>query len=87
MPRTVTIDNFKSSAKKGTYVFNNLPDTIFTKTYVEGQTPTSTTVRYPYQITEKIIQKNMDKVIPTTTNTSTYKKLAAIPVEKVNIKN
>ena len=87
MPRNITIDNFKSSAKKGTYVFNNLPDTIFTKTYVEGQTPTSTTVRYPYQITEKIIQKNMDKVIPTTTNTSTYKKLASIPVEKVNIKN
>ncbi len=87
MPRTVTIDNFTSKAKTGTYVFNNLPDTIFTKTYVEGQTPTSTTVRYPYQITEKIIQKNMSKVIPTTTNVNTYKKLASIPVQKENIKN
>lgn len=87
MPRTVTIDNFTSKAKTGTYVFNNLPDKVFTKTYVEGQPVTKDTVRYPYKITDKIIQKNMSKVIPTTTNVNTYKKLAAIPVEKINIGN
>ena len=98
MPINVTIDNFKSSAKN-TYVYDDLPDIIFESTYQEGVTPGKFTVRYPYQITKTITQKNMTKVIPTCKGTyqrnsnSSYKdypkyyytKLNSIPVTKINI--
>lgn len=85
MPKTVTIDNFTSKATN-TYVFNNLPNTIFEKTYVEGVEPTKNTVRYPYQITERIIQKNMPKVIKNCGSTNAkYSKINSIPVTKENI--
>ena len=85
MPHTVTIDNFTSKATN-TYVFNNLPNTIFEKTYVEGVEPNKNTVRYPYQITERIIQKNMTKVIKNCGSTNAkYSKINSIPVTKENI--
>lgn len=98
MPKNVTIDNFKSSATN-TYVFNDLPDIIFTKTYQNGVTPGKFTVRNPYVLTQTITQKNMTKVIPTCAGTYqrnktnaykdyptyTYNKLKSIPVTKVNI--
>ena len=98
LPINVTIDGFKSSAKN-TYVYDDLPDIIFTSTYKEGTTPGKFTVRYPYQITKTITQKNMKSAIPTckgtwqrnTTNgykdypTYTYNELKSIPVTKINI--
>ncbi|MBE6536559.1 MAG: hypothetical protein E7673_01260 [Ruminococcaceae bacterium] len=85
MPANVTIDNF-THLSKNMYVFNNLPNTIFVKTYVEGVTPTINTVRYPYQITKSITQKNMPKLIPNCKSTGTnYSKLREIPVKSENI--
>ncbi len=54
MPQNITFENFTSYANKKTYVFNDLPDIIFEKTYVEGVAPTKDTVRYPYEITKSI---------------------------------
>lgn len=98
MPINVVIDNFKSSSTN-TYVFNDLPDIIFESTYQDGVAPGKFTVRYPYQITKSITQKNMKKAINTCSGTYqrntvngyrdyptfTYNKLKAIKVTKVNI--
>ncbi len=59
MPENITLENFTSNANKKTYLFNDLPDVIFEKTYVDGETPTKTTVKYPYQITKSITYVNM----------------------------
>jgi len=57
MPRNITIDNFTYKGKQ-LAVFDDLPDIIFTKTYVDGEPVTSETVRYPYRITESITFRN-----------------------------
>ena len=96
MPENITIENFQSYAKKKTYLFNDLPDVIFEKTYVEGQTPTKTTVKNSYQITKSITYVNMTPftVCPGTTSapsgmgTYTYNKLKSIPtstIEKTDV--
>lgn len=89
MPENITVENFtvhkRSNGK--TYMFNDLPDIIFESTYVEGEEPTSTTVRYPYQVTKSITYVGMDPFVMCkgTTNTSlgyTYEKLNSIPVHR-----
>ena len=89
MPQNITIENFTSriGSKGKTYLFNDLPDVIFKNTYVEGETPTSTTVRYPYQITKSITYIGMEPfyMCRGTANTAkgyTYELLNSIPVTK-----
>lgn len=56
MPRNITIDNFKFNCKEMS-IFDQLPNEIFHKTYIEDDptfVPTAETVRYPYQITESV---------------------------------
>lgn len=98
MPINVTIDNYKSSAKNN-YVYDDLPDILFTSTYEEGKIPDKFTVRNPYQITKTITQMNMSAAIPTCKGTYqrnshssykdyptyTYTKLKGITVTKKNI--
>ena len=80
MPINVTIDNFKTNARK-IYVFNNLPDAIFSYNY-DPNNITSTSVRYPYQLTKSITFKNMSKDIPVCAGSaSTYKKLNSIEIK------
>lgn len=93
LPINITIDNFESESSN-VYIFNDLPDIIFKKTYTEGVIPTISTVRYPYQITKTITQMNMPALIPTCKGTTaapsgyptyTYDKLNEIPVNSINI--
>ena len=91
MPQNVTLENFTSYANRKTYLFNDLPDIIFEKTYVDGQTPTKTTVKYPYQITKSVTYVGMTpfEMCAGTTKASsgmgtyTYNKLKGIPVTTV----
>ncbi|MBQ9069788.1 MAG: hypothetical protein IJY23_00370 [Clostridia bacterium] len=83
MPRNVIVDNYTSGASN-VYLFNDLPDKIFTATYVEGETPTKNTVRYPYVLTESVTYKNMAKSIPVCKSTSCTK-LRSIPITEINI--
>ena len=56
MPKNVVIENFTYGCNEMS-IFDELPDIIFTKTYDEEDpnfVPDETTVRYPYQITEKV---------------------------------
>lgn len=96
MPENITLENFTSYANKKTYLFNDLPDVIFEKTYVDGQTPTKTTVKNAYQITKSITYVGMTpfEVCAGTTKaasgmgTYTYNKLKSIPtttLEKADV--
>ena len=96
MPQNITLDNFTSCANKKTYLFNDLPDIIFEKTYTEGAEITKATVKYPYQITQNItyIGMNQFEMCKGTTKASssefgtfTYQKLNSIPVHKDVDKN
>ena len=88
LPHSITFENFTSRANKKTYVFNDLPDIIFEKSYVEGEEPTITTVRYPYQITKSITYINMTPFencagttkAPEGMGTYTYESIKNIPV-------
>ncbi len=85
MPENITIENFTSyiGNKGKTYLFNDLPDVIFESTYVEGEEPTSTTVRYPYQITKSVTYVGMEPFVMCKGDISsgyTYEKLKSIPV-------
>lgn len=92
MPENITFENFTSHTRtaNNTYVFNDLPDIIFEKTYVDDASVTITTVKYPYQITKNITYiGNMtqfktckgDTSAPDNMNTTyTYEKLNGIPV-------
>ena len=56
MPRHITIENFTYGCNQ-MCIFDELPDIIFEKTYDEEDpnfVPNENTVRYPYQITEKV---------------------------------
>ena len=56
MPRGITIENFTYGCNQMS-IFDELPDIIFDKTYDEEDpnfVPNENTVRYPYQITEKV---------------------------------
>ena len=80
MPRNVVIDNFKCKAKYNTYVFNNLPDAVFTK--APGTSKDSVT--NVYQLTESVTFKNMgNKNIPICSgNKNIYTKLHSIKIIK-----
>ena len=78
MPKNVTLDNYQTNASK-IYVFNNLPDNIFT--YSPGTSKTSVT--NVYQLTKSITLKNMgDNVKVCSGSSSTYKKLYSIPITR-----
>ncbi len=56
MPRHITIENFQYGCNQ-MCIFDELPNIIFEKTYDEEDpnfVPNENTVRYPYEITEKI---------------------------------
>ena len=90
MPQNITFENFTSYANKKTFVFNDLPDIIFDKTYVDNASVIKDTVRYPYQITKSITyvgdMKQFEICAGTTKAPSgistpyTYTKLKSIPV-------
>ena len=67
MPRKVTVENFVSGGRE-TYVFNNLPDEIFTD------------VPNLYQITKEIVFVGSGKVYPTCPAIDKAKKMADIKV-------
>lgn len=76
MPRNIIIDNFTYGSNL-MYVFDGgLPDEIFEMTYVDEESVTSKTCRYPYQITESITFKNMDSILPLTSDDTNTKILA-----------
>lgn len=91
MPENVTFENFTSYANKKTYVFNDLPDILFKQTFVEGEAPTKSTVKYPYQITKSITYVGSmtpfeicagTAKAPSGINAYTYDKLKSISVIK-----
>ena len=83
MPRNVVVDNFTTPASKS-YLFNDLPDKIFTKSYVDGEAVTKNTVKYPYVITDSVTYKNMKSAIPVC-KSSSCTKLRAIEIKLENI--
>ena len=92
MPQNITLENFTSYANKKTYLFNDLPDILFEKTYVDDASVTKATVKYPYQITESVTYVGMTpyemcagttKASSTVFGTFTYNKLRSIPVKTV----